>query len=34
MTTRFGDPVTAPDAGGKMPPQVAALAGRDAHDRS
>jgi len=33
MTTRFGDPVSAPDAAGSVPPQVAALAGRDTHDR-
>lgn len=33
MVTRFGDPVTAPDAAGEMPAQVGALAGRDAHRR-
>lgn len=34
MVTRFGDPVTAPDAAGTMPAQVGALAGRDAHSRT
>ena len=33
MVTRFGNPVTAPDAAGEMPAQVGALAGRDAHRR-
>ena len=34
MVTRFGEPVTAPDAAGEVPAQVAALAGRDAHNRN
>lgn len=34
IITKFGEPVSAPDAAGAVPPQVAALAGRDAHDRT